>query len=226
MQSIISNMIKLVVFDWNGVLIDDAQANADTVSHILKSYGRSPITLERYRDIFEIPARKIYLQEGFSEEEIEREGMWIQEMFHQDYEPRIAGVEMREGARVLLEWLAEKEVECIILSNHVTEAIEFQLKRLEIKNFFSVVLANNPHDAMHAQNKYEKLIAFLKDRPYRTEEVLIIGDSVEETQAGKKAGIHTVAITGGYVSEARLRQAKPDHLIHNLTSMIDIIKKV
>jgi len=219
-------MIKLVVFDWNGVIIADAQANSETVSHILKRYGRKGIDLKTYREIFEIPAKNIYLKQGFSEKEIKQEGKRIQEMFHEHYEPKIAGVRTRAGARELLEWLSKRKIECIILSNHTVEGIQTQLERLQMGHYFSHVLANDRYVAMRQQNKSEKLAGFLVDNRFKKDEVIIIGDSPEEAEAGKQSGIHTVAITGGYVSERRLREAQPDHVIHNLTAMIDIIKKV
>jgi len=219
-------MVKLVVFDWNGVLIADAQADADAVSHVLESFGRKPITLKRFRDIFEIPARNTYLRAGFSEDELDRDGKKMSDMFHEYYEPRIAHVRTRNGARQLLEWLSERNVKCVILSNHTTEGIEAQLNRLSIRSFFSTILANDKYTAMKGQNKLEKLAQFLKKSSYNKKDVLIIGDSPEETSVGKKLGIHSVAITGGYVSTRRLREAKPDYLIHKLTDMIDIVKKL
>ncbi|HEY4487328.1 MAG TPA: HAD family hydrolase [Candidatus Paceibacterota bacterium] len=219
-------MIKLVVFDWNGVLIADAQADADAVSHILQSFGRKPLSLKRFREIFEIPAKSTYLKAGLSENELNGEQKRMSDMFHDYYEPRIAHVRTRHGARRLLEWLSERKIECVILSNHTIEGIRSQLNRLGIQSFFSTVLANNKYTAMKGQNKLEKLTQFLDEHSYKKKEALIIGDSPEETLVGKRLGIHSVAITGGYVSTRRLREARPDHLIHKLTDMIDIIKKL
>jgi phosphoglycolate phosphatase len=59
----------------------------------------------------------------------------------------------------------------------------------------------------------------------KKDEVIIIGDSPEEIEVGKAAGIKTVAITGGYYSTARLKASKPDFLISNLKELIGIVKK-
>lgn len=219
-------MIKLVVFDWNGVLIADAQADADAVSHVLENFGHKPISLKRFREIFEIPARNIYLRAGLTADELDRDEKRVSDIFHEYYEPRIAHVRTRHGARQLLGWLAKQGVECIILSNHTAEGIEAQLQRLKIDSFFSMVLANHKYSAIKARNKLEKLTVFLEQRSIKSEDALIIGDSPEETEVGKHLGLHTVAITGGYVSTPRLREAKPDYLIHRLPDMVSIIKKL
>ena len=54
-------MIKLVVFDWNGTLFADAQAAVHGANARLTFLGLEPITLKQYREAFEIPASKNYI---------------------------------------------------------------------------------------------------------------------------------------------------------------------
>ena len=82
------------------------------------------------------------------------------------------------------------------------------------------------YEAIKKRNKLEKLNQFLAQQTFKKSEVLIIGDSTEETQAGKHLGIHTVAITGGFVSAVRLKAINPDFLISNLNQLIGIIEKL
>jgi len=219
-------MIKCVVFDWNGVLIADTQATVDIDNRILESTGRKPMSVRQYREVFTMPVKDYFIALGFSEKEMAREARNVQTFFHASYEKRVAKVRTRTGARQLLEFLAKRNIEAIILSNHTKEGIQRQLERLDIKQYFSRVITNDMHTTMLRKNKAEKLVELVKASPYKKNEMIIIGDSPEETEAGKLAGITSVAITGGYYSERRLKVAGPGHLIHNLASMIDIIKKV
>ena len=219
-------MIKLVVFDWNGVLIADAAATVAVDKELFEEFGHKPLDMKTYREIFTMPVKDFFIAAGFSKEEMNKNAVRIQERFHALYEPRIAKIRTRTGARTLLDFLAGDGIEAIILSNHTIEGITNQLKRLDIETYFSRVIANDMHATMETKNKAGKLLDLLKELPYTKEEVLIIGDSPEETDAGKLAGIKTVAISGGYYSLRRLKEAQPDHLIHNLTELINIIKKV
>jgi len=54
--------------------------------------------------------------------------------------------------------------------------------------------------------------------------VLIVGDSTEEIEIGKRIGIKNVAITGGWVATSRLKNAQPDYLINNLGKLRSIIE--
>ncbi|HXK38647.1 MAG TPA: HAD family hydrolase [Candidatus Paceibacterota bacterium] len=219
-------MIKLVVFDWNGVLIADASAAASAVSRILESFGKGAISTSEYRELFSIPAKEIYLKKGMTEKEVANNANRIQEMFHKDYEPMASGVRTRRGARKLLEFLSKRKIECIILSGNTVEGVHNQLERLGLEKYFSNVFANDMYEAIKKRNKLEKLNQFLAQQTFKKSEVLIIGDSTEETQAGKHLGIHTVAITGGFVSAVRLKAINPDFLISNLNQLIGIIEKL
>ena len=221
-----NGMIKLVVFDWNGVLIADAGICAKSVSSVLKSLGRKPIDIQTFRKVFSIPASNIYRSQGFTEDEIKKYANIIQERFHEDYEPRAARVRTRRGARKLLDYLYKHKIECIILSGHSTDGVQSQLKRLALEKYFSNVFANDIYGAMRGRNKFERLNQFLAERSLKKNDALIIGDSTEETEAGKRLGIHTVAITGGYVSTLRLKETHPDYLIGNLNQLIGIIEKL
>src|SRR3989338_529231 len=151
-------MIRLVVFDWNGVLIADAQATLDTDNHILKSAGRAPIDIKTYRETFTMPVKNFFRALGFGKKEIAREARRVQKLFHAVYEPRAAKVRTRSGARRLLEYLAENKIEAVILSNHTAEGLRSQLKRLGITGYFSRVITNDIHATMARKKKTQKLL--------------------------------------------------------------------
>jgi phosphoglycolate phosphatase len=171
-----------------------------------------------------MPVIDFFYALGFSKEEMARDAKKIQELFHSLYEPRIADIRTRTGTRQLLEFLADCGIECIILSNHTMEGITNQLKRLRIEKYFSRVITNDKHTTMERKNKAEKLVELVRSSAYKKEEILIIGDSMEEVEAAREAGIRCVSITGGYYSTRRLKEAKPDYLIHSLPEMIGIIQ--
>jgi phosphoglycolate phosphatase-like HAD superfamily hydrolase len=47
---------------------------------------------------------------------------------------------------------------------------------------------------------------------------------VHDIEAGKNAGIKTVAITSGYDPVERLRAANPDIIIHDIIELLDILR--
>lgn len=58
---------------------------------------------------------------------------------------------------------------------------------------------------------------------FKSKEVLVVGDTEEEIEIAKQFGCRSVGLTGGNISAARLKAAKPDFLIHNLNQLKSII---
>ena len=219
-------MIKLVVFDWNGVLIADAAATVAVDKELFKAFGHEPLDMKTYREIFTMPIKEFFFAAGFTRAEMERDAVRIQEMFHKLYEPRIAKIRTRTGARKLLGYLKTKHIDAVILSNHTIEGITVQLRRLGIEGYFSNIIANDKHTTMARKNKGEKLVELVGKSHHKKEEIIIIGDSTEEIEAARMAGIKCISITGGYYSTRRLKAGKPDFLINSLPQMIAIIQSL
>lgn len=220
-------MIKLVAFDWNGTIFSDTYAIYESVNEVFKSLKLNSITLKDFQNYFDVPVTKTYLGLGAPEELLNKRAKDIVRVFHSSYEPRAAKVRTRAYAKELLEWLSKNNIESIIFSNHIDEPIKKQLKRLKIEKYFSEVLANIELDSsFNGRNKHEKLKNYLTANKLSPDEVLIVGDTIEEIEIGKDIGAIVVALTGGNCSTLRLKKHKPDYLIHNLREVIGVIKGI
>ncbi len=219
--------IKLVVWDWNGTLLDDAQITVDAVNTaVLPLLNLSPVSLDEYREVFEVPIVNNYINMGVSKEEFLEKSEQISHAFHSHYEPLAAHAHLREGAQKLLVSLKESGISSIILSNHTLEGIYLQLGRLNISELFDEVLANGDKEQVHHSGKKHRLEAFLQDSDYSPHEVVIVGDTAEEVSIGSSLGLHTIAITGGFSSRTRLVATKPDHLISSLKQVLTILEEL
>ena len=49
---------KFVFWDWNGTILDDANAACEAVNVMLESRGRKTITLDEYRSMVDVPIIK------------------------------------------------------------------------------------------------------------------------------------------------------------------------
>lgn len=219
-------MIKLVVFDWNGTLLADAQPVVEGVNREMATLGLAPITLRDYQRLYDIPMTEFYKHFGVSSEMLREKSADMAKAFHSFYEPRVARARTRTGTRRLLQDLQTKGLSKIILSNHTMEGIYLQLERLKLTSYFDTVLANDVLGGAHFKGKQHRLEDYLKANKIAPSSALIVGDTIEETRIGKSLGLKTVAITGGYNSPKRLKAAKPDVLVHSLHEIIQIIEEL
>lgn len=220
-------MIKLIAFDWNGTLLDDAHNQYGASQFVSKHFGKKSISFQQWQNIYIIPIIKIYLARGFTEKEFSENRTKISSLYHSYYEEQSGKIKARKGAKQLLESLKDHKIDSIIFSNHTLSGINKQLKRLGIKKYITEVLAHTEKDEAATEKKKEvRLMNYVKAVRLKKSEVLIIGDTIEEVQIGRSLGIKTVAITGGFLNKKRLKAAKPDFIIHDLNDLKGVIAKL
>jgi phosphoglycolate phosphatase-like HAD superfamily hydrolase len=221
-------MIKLVAFDWNGTLFADAQTilNADNI--VFKKLGMKPVSIKKFRESFHMPVVNYWKNLGYNDRFINKNKIIIEELFAVIYEPLANKTRSRAGAREVLKFLNSQKIEAIIYSNHTTPNIENQLRRLKLDKLIAKVLARDIGDYshVHKRGKQQKLEDYVKQRKFKPREIISIGDTEEEIEIGKELGYHTVAITGGYNTTARLKKHHPDFLIHNMLELKKIAAKL
>lgn len=217
---------KLAIFDWNGTLIADTALAWKATIPCLKFYGQPPISLKKQRETFDFPIITFYERNGCSVEKVLATKEQSNDIYQKNYDSLALKARTRRGARQLLDWLSEKNITCIILSNYVGGKISFHLNRLNMEHYFSHISANscNGTTVLDTMNKYERLDAFMKESGYCPDNAVIIGDSKEEPDIGRQLGITSIGITNGCISESRLRAANPDHVISALPQAIDVLK--
>ncbi|MGB6886018.1 MAG: HAD family hydrolase, partial [Candidatus Acidiferrum sp.] len=53
-----------------------------------------------------------------------------------------------------------------------------------------------------------------------------VGDSPEDLQMAKRAGVRAIAVLGPFPTEKRLRAARPDFLLESIRELPDALKKI
>ncbi|MDR3642186.1 MAG: HAD hydrolase-like protein [Candidatus Doudnabacteria bacterium] len=222
-------MIKLVAFDWNGTLLADTLPSIQAENSLMKELGvNKKITLREYQNYFCIPINEYFKALGFSEKFFAQNSTTIFNGFYKYYEPLEKKCRTRGGTKQILAWLNKSQVAAVIYSNHFSDHIKKQTARLKISGHFAEILGRPLNDDSHmrSRGKIALLKNCIKKRGLRKEEVITLGDTEEEIDIGKSLGIITVAITGGYNSETRLKKRHPDFLIHNMLELKKIVKKL
>jgi len=216
-------MIRLVSWDWNGTVLADTQALMDAGNHIIKTYGGTPIPRKQYAATFDFPTIDFYCNQGCNREALINSEFGKE--YYSFYESRASKCRTRKGTREVLNWLKDKSIDSIILSNNIEESITNQLVRLDLTEYFSEILANTELGATQSgNNKINRMAAYLSHTKHDPAEATVIGDSPEDIGIGKILGMKTIAITDGYYSTPRLRASNPDHIITSLAEVIKIIE--
>jgi len=220
-------MIKLVAFDWNGTLIADTVAIYESDNEVVKFLGLKPVSLKIFRNFFDVPVKNYYLALGAKDEQLIKNDSQISNLFHSYYQNRETNIRSRAHAIDLVSYLAKQKIDSIIISNHLKDRIEYQLDRLKLKKYFKTILATPTiSTALKKRSKDKMFKDYLIESKLKPDEVLVVGDTVEEIHIARGLGIKVATITHGNCSTHRLKAAKPDYLISNLEEVTGIIEKL
>ncbi|XIA67575.1 HAD family hydrolase [Bradyrhizobium sp. TZ2] len=218
-------MKPALVFDWNGTLLDDADAVLQTMNAILRQFGRAAIDMQTFRDQCELPLSVLYRNVGMSEREVETVDSNSGAIFHDIYEALASKADLREGARRILETARQQAVSTIVVSNHIVEPVRTQLRRLGIDDYVTEVLAfESRATQFKSMSKGERLRRYMQTHNLNPSSTFIIGDMPVETDIARNLGLISISITGGFVSESRLQAAKPDYLIDDHHKLLPILQ--
>lgn len=199
--------IRAVLFDLDGTLVDSLDDLTDAVNQMLTSFNKNPLSSAGVRSLVGKGARNL-VQRALGMEspaDIERGlGLFMEfNTAHIAYKSRLY-----TGARELLENLAARGIRMAIISNKGAALSRLILETLAIDDFFEVICGGDTFPEMKPSPM--PIMRVIDRLGIDSNEVFMVGDSINDIQAGKQAGIATIGCTWGYGDLGELQEA--DHL--------------
>lgn len=212
-------MIKHVVWDWNGTLLDDVDACVATINSLLHDRDMQSIDRDYYREHFTFPVRKFYEQIGVN---FERENFdQLSETFIHRYRQRHDQMRLQVGVHDTLTHVGTRG-----MTQHVVSAMESNMLH-EMLTHHEVA----PHmrhirglDHLNATSKIELGIALVGDLACDADEILFIGDTLHDHETAVAMGCRCVLFDRGHQTAARLQRANVD-VIESLADIHQIFDR-
>jgi phosphoglycolate phosphatase-like HAD superfamily hydrolase len=216
-----------VLLDWNGTLLADTTACWKADNEALTAFGGRAVDMATFRETLEIPLIGFYVRHGCERTDIEAGLDRRHRIFSRAYETGVAHARTRRGCREMLAWLGSLGIQRVVLSNESADRIMSHLARLGMVFEVDLLLAHDVFGGVFMKrSKEDKLSAFLASTGSHAGRVAIVGDSPEEVEIGLRAGIWTIAVSGGEYSVRRLRAAQPHFLVRSLHGAIEALRQI
>ncbi|MDD5492490.1 MAG: HAD family hydrolase [bacterium] len=210
-------MIKLVIFDLDGTLIDAYRAIEKSLNFTLQSLGYDKVSYDQARRAVGCGDRHFISQ--FVKAADRDKGLAIFRRHHQLALSRYS--KLKPYARMVLSALKRQGIKLAVASNRPTKFSYILIRHLDLDNYFDqVICADKKHELKPEPYLLKQVLKHLKVEPW---EVLYVGDMVYDVKAGKNAKVHPVAITGGSCSRKELAALKPYRIIDNLRQLLKIV---
>ena len=206
-------MIRNVIFDWSGTLVDDLPAVWAASNHCFELAGVPALSLAEFRAEFRLPYRGFYDKFVPHVPLDELEG-WFRAKFMQTQESVVA----LPHAREFLEYCRDRELRTFLLSTVHPLAYAHQARTTALGEFIQ-----QPYFGI--ADKRAKIAELLSDHALRPEETVFIGDMEHDIETARHGGIRSVAVLTGYNSLAQLRAAQPDLVVEHLGELRAVLER-
>lgn len=208
-------MIKAVVFDMDGLIVDSEPIESDSIKILLEKYGKTPI----YHDngLIHVPGTA---------------GQTYQ-MLIDKYNLKVDIKTLRRNRRRIFTKLIKSKtfptsdlsnliyilvthnIKIALASNRNRKHIDLILTRMGVKELFEVILG--PGKKIRHKPSPDIYITTAKKLKVKTEECLVLEDSESGIVAGKEAGMKVIAVPNIYTKNQDL--SKADLIVNSLKAV-------
>jgi phosphoglycolate phosphatase-like HAD superfamily hydrolase/ADP-ribose pyrophosphatase YjhB (NUDIX family) len=204
-------VIRNIIFDWSGTLVDDLPAVLQASNYILTQAGRPVMTLEQFRAEFSLPFSKFYDRHT---PHIEAEQ--LEEWFHAEFRRAQASVVELPYAREFLEFCRQQKVRTFLLSSVHTDHYAVQCRATGFGPYIDKAYTD-------IYDKRTKIHDILAENDVNPAETIFIGDMQHDIETARHGGVHSVGVLTGYNTLGQLRAAGPDLIVEHLGELRRIL---
>ena len=148
---------KLIIWDWNGTLLNDVDACVESINQMLKKRSMGFLSKDDYKGIFTFPVQKYYetLDFDFEKESFEKLSVEYINLYKENSRISL----LQEGSVDALKYFKSENYKQIIVSASEQTALENQMKQRKIYNYFDAIIGL---DNIHAKSKTNNEINYIK----------------------------------------------------------------
>ena len=208
-------MIKGIVFDFDGTIVDSMHMVFNALNDALKKKSLPPIEIELLGRMAGLPlvdiiSTKTQISDSVAKE-VERDVFESYTSFCR------LSCQLLPHVESTLRTLKSKQIKLGLLTTTPSIPLKAVVNKFSLNDYFDIMLAKE--DAENKPNP-EGLNKIITEFGLQKDECLYVGDSPIDILTGKAAGIKTIAVTTGIATIKQLKEAKPDAIIPNLEKLL------
>lgn len=208
---------ELVIWDWNGTLVNDAGASFESVNDMLECRGLPLITFEQYSSYIETPIIGFYRHifddlDSMDFSQISRE-------FHEGVARHMTGRGLMPGAKEALEAIRAAGVRQTIVSSCENGMLHRQVTDYGIAQFFDALLGAGD---FQAGSKIDRAVACMAECGIAPEQTVVVGDMLHDAEVAQAIGARCILIAKGHQTRADLESAGVD-ILDDISQVIGMV---
>ncbi len=208
-----ADVIRNVIFDWSGTLVDDLPAVWQATNFVLAQAQREQLTLEQFRAEFCLPFKKFYDRyvPHIPLPELE---VW----FHGSFREAQDSVVALAHAREFLDFCRGQGIRMFLLSTVHEDHYKVQAATTGFGEYLERAYVG-------VLDKKQMIHRILEENNLRADETVFIGDMQHDIDTAKHGGIGSCAVLTGYNGLEQLRASEPDLIVEHLGELQKILER-
>ncbi len=206
-------MIRNIIFDWSGTLVDDLPAVWRATNFVFAQAGLPEMTLKTFRAEFCLPFTKFY--DRYTPHVPLAQ---LEQWFHSHFRQTQDSVVELPHAREFLQFCRDRKLRTFLLSTVHRDHFATQAATTGFHVFL-----DRPY--VDVWDKRAKIHEILAENSLLPAETLFIGDMQHDIETAKHGGIFSCAVLTGYNSVVQLRASEPDLLVEHLGELRKILER-
>ncbi len=213
-------MIKAIIFDLDGTLLNTLNDLADSVNHILTSHNMKNRTVDEIRSFIGNGIPTLIARSVPENTDTDTLRICVEEM--QVYYKAHADIKTKpyDGITELLSELKTKNIASAVVTNKAEDSAKLLCNR-KFGNMFSFVIGDNGKDRLKPAP--DNVFRALRLLDVNKEDVLYVGDSDVDMVTAKNAGLRSVGVSWGFRDSDVLKKCGADYIIHSPEELLNLI---
>jgi len=213
-------MIKLIIFDYDGVIVDSFPTIHEVYKMTAEMLNKAcPEDIDEFRKVYGHTSRECYSNLGYSEEEKIKANLIFKEEVLKK-EPK-AFENIVEVIKTL-----HKNYKLAVASSTYKAEVEQKLEKLGILEAFDFILARE-NDNIGRFEKSESIKKIVNALAIEFNEALLIGDRMVDFVEGTEAGLKNILLVdyGWGYDIAEIPEYKQEILVNNPVDILEAVKR-
>lgn len=189
---------KLIIWDWNGTLLNDIDACINSMNVMLQRRNMKLLDEETYKKIFTFPVQEYYKSIGFD---------FLQESFEQLsveyidlYKEHSIDVPLQQGVLNALSFFKSEGFQQVILSASEQVTLEKQVNQHQLQFYFDELIGLNN---IYAKSKLENAMNYQQKSGISSSQTVLIGDTYHDFEVAKAMGCDCLLVNNGHQDLSR-----------------------
>ncbi|MFQ6074318.1 MAG: HAD family hydrolase [Candidatus Bathyarchaeia archaeon] len=217
--------VKALLIDLDGTLVDATEALVEAAKHALTTIGfhhtDPQIGVEIARQLqSNLPLDDLLQRSGIADTEKQQ---FVSAYLNAFHNLTLEKTKPLPNVHTTLHTLSKHLPLALVTRRNIPqERLTKELRRLQFIQYFKVMVTSQ--DVTQPQPSPEILLKAAQKLRAPIEACAFVTDSIVDIQAGKAAGVKTVAVLTGLFSRNELERWKPDLILKNITCLPDLLR--